>query len=254
LDGLGDDFWGRVALGLAVIAVAGSLLRASHAPSPETGERKRRLGRVEWVIVLGALDALFAAFVAVQLAALFGGHDFVSETAGLTYADYARQGFGQLLAVAALTLAIIAVARRDDRGVRWLLGGLCVLTLVVLASALKRLGLYEEAFGYTRLRVSAHVAILWLGAIFALILAAGATRRPGLLPRAVVAVTAAFLIAFAASNPDLRIARGNLARGGELDGSYLNGLSADAAPALERCRPATGGVLSFNAGRSRADC
>ena len=61
------------------------------------------------------LDVLFAAFVVLQLAALFGGDEHVLRTAGLTYAEYAREGFAQLMAVAALTLAMIALARRDDR-------------------------------------------------------------------------------------------------------------------------------------------
>ena len=57
---------------------------------------------------------------------------------------------------------------------------LCALTLVILASALKRLGLYEEAFGFTRLRLMAHGAILWLGGLFVLVAAAGALRRAAL--------------------------------------------------------------------------
>ena len=68
----------------------------------------------------------------------------VLDTAGLTYAEYARSGFAQLLVVAALTLAVIAAARRwardDGRLLNVLLAALCLLTLVVLASALKRLG------------------------------------------------------------------------------------------------------------------
>ena len=41
-----------------------------------------RLARAEWLLPLGSLVALFAAFVAVQLAVLFGGHDHVLRTAG----------------------------------------------------------------------------------------------------------------------------------------------------------------------------
>ena len=79
----------------------------------------------------------------------------VLDTAGLTYAEYARSGFAQLLAVAALTFAVIAAARRwaAAAAAAALLAALCVLTLVVLASALKRLGLYEETYGFTRLRL-----------------------------------------------------------------------------------------------------
>ena len=59
---------------------------------------------------------LFALFVAVQLRVLFGGAAYVQRTTGLGYGEYARQGFVQLLAVAALTLTVIGVAaRRRDR-------------------------------------------------------------------------------------------------------------------------------------------
>ena len=61
----------------------------------------------------------------------------------------------------------------DERLARALLGVLCALTLVMLASALRRLGLYEDAYGATRLRALVHVQLLWLGAVFALLLLAG---------------------------------------------------------------------------------
>jgi len=46
-----------------------------------------RLSLLEWLIPLSLLNALFAAFVIVQFAVLFGGHDHVLETAGLTYSE-----------------------------------------------------------------------------------------------------------------------------------------------------------------------
>jgi Domain of unknown function (DUF4173) len=221
----------------------------------------RLLGRTEWLIALAALDALFAGFVALQLTTLFGGDRHVLQTAGLTYAEYAHQGFGQLMAAAALTLAVIALARRDSPVLTLLLGLLCALTLVVLASALKRLELYEEAFGFTRLRLLAHAAILWLGALFVLIVAAGVLKRTRRLPRATVALSAAAALAFALANPDARIAEHNIKRfehTGQIDRAYLRHLSADAAPALIRAgeghkpKPEPDGILSTNLGRARA--
>ena len=212
----------------------------------------RLLGRTEWLIALAALDALFAGFVALQLTTLFGGDRHVLQTAGLTYAEYAHQGFGQLMAAAALTLAVIALARRDSPVLTLLLGLLCALTLVVLASALKRLELYEEAFGFTRLRLLAHAAILWLGALFVLIVAAGALKRTRRLPRATVALSAAAALAFALANPDARIAEHNLKRferTGEIDRAYLRHLSADARKELARAgiriRRRHGGLIGW---------
>lgn len=67
---------------------------------------------------------LFLGFVAVQLRVLFGGDRHVLTTDDLTYAEYARQGFWQLLAVTGLTLLVIAVAlrkaaRRRRSTARW---------------------------------------------------------------------------------------------------------------------------------------
>ncbi len=72
------------------------------APAP-----MRPVPRWEWALPLGVLDALFIAFVAVQASVLFGGHTHVLETEGLTYAEYARQGFWQLLWVSGLTMLVL---------------------------------------------------------------------------------------------------------------------------------------------------
>ena len=107
----------------------------------------------------------------------------------------------------------------------------------MLASALKRLGLYEEAFGFTRLRLLAHGGIFWLAGLFVLVLAAGAARGATWLPRATVALSALVGLAFGLSNPDARIAEHNIARyerTGEIDLHHLAHLSPDAAPALAR--------------------
>ena len=224
----------RALVFVLIAALAGALVlarRATSAPSRPT----RTLSGAEWAIPLAALNVLFAAFVAVQFAVLFGGDDRVLRTAGLTYAEYAREGYGQLLVAAVLTLAVVAgalrYARGDRRLLRALLAVLCVLTGVVLASALHRLDLYQDAFGATRLRVTATATLLWLGAVLALVLGALATDRYALLPRVSLLLTALAGLSFALWNPDLRIAERNLARS-EVDRAYLRTLSADAAPAL----------------------
>jgi Domain of unknown function (DUF4173) len=214
----------------------------------EEGRAPRRLGRTEWGIALGLLDLLFAAFVAIQVTVLFGGHDHVLSTAGLTYAEYAREGFFQLLAVGLLTLAVVAGAvrwaargaGRDGVLLRVLLGILCALTLVVLASALRRLGLYEDAFGFTRARITAHAVILWLGAVLLLVMAAGLKMRGWWLPRTVIGVSAVSLLVFTLANPDGLVAARNVARyreTGKIDLVYLSTLSADATPALADLPP-----------------
>ena len=166
-------------------------------------------------------------------------------TAGLTYAQYARQGFWQLLAVTALSLALVAIAiRKADRTskpdvaiVRALLGTLCVLALVIVASAIHRMSTYEQAYGFTRLRVFVTGAELWLGAILILVLIAGIRMSGSWLPHAVLASAVIAVLTLAAVNPDAYIARHNVdryERTGQIDTAYLATLSADAFPELDR--------------------
>ncbi|NXY95148.1 DUF4173 domain-containing protein [Streptomyces sp. BR123] len=187
---------------------------------------------------------LFAGFNSVQLAVLFGGYDKVLRSTGLTYSEYARQGFWQLLWVTLLTLAVIALALRwaprsgaaDRRLVRGVLGTLCALTLVVVASALRRMDLYVDAYGLTRLRVSVAAMELWLGLVIVLIMAAGVFGARW-LPRAVVGSAAAATLAFGLMSPDAVVAEKNTVRfseTGKIDLAYFRFLSADAVPALDR--------------------
>lgn len=228
----------RVILGIAFAGVAGAIACAAEPAALTAARAPRHLpGRTELRIALGCVVALFAVFVAVQLRVMFGGADYVRETTGLGYGDYARQGFVRLLLAAALTLAVVAVAaRRPDRVVRLLLGALCVLMLVVLASAHHRLGLAVDSYGLTRVRVGGQAVLLWLAALLTLVLAAGAHRRAAeRLPRVATVLTLAGVLGFSLSNPDGRIARHAVDRaqaGETIDVGYLRDLSADALPAL----------------------
>ena len=225
-----------------VLAAGVGLGLAARSPHVEWALRTRhRLSFAEWLMPLAVLDVLFVAFVLVQITVLFGGHDRVLETGGLTYAEYARSGFWQLLAAAGLTLAVIRgsalLVKPETRWERHLLHGLLAvlgaLTLVVLASAQHRLHLYEEAFGLTRARLFAETTIFWLGALLVLVVAATLTQRR---PAAIAVLgTGLALLAFSLSNPDRRVAERNVERWhetGRLDVDYLNGLSADAVPPL----------------------
>ncbi|WP_440098873.1 DUF4153 domain-containing protein [Streptosporangium sp. H16] len=242
----------------AVVVASAVLVGLRPVAEPKAPDLKVTVGRGLWVTPLTALNLLFATFVGMQLTVLFGSTRWVVEATGLTYAEYARSGFFQLVVVSVFVLAIVAVASGtlELKGAdRWLMAGLlgvlCVLTLVILFSALHRLDLYADAYGLSRLRASVSATVLWLGGIFALVLVAGAARLTGRgharwLPRTVVIMTSASLLAFAVWNPDLRVAETQIAvRGVErVDLEYLGDLGAEAVPALDRLpEPARSCVL-----------
>ncbi|MFF4775530.1 DUF4153 domain-containing protein [Microtetraspora fusca] len=235
-----------VVFGLLVVAAV--LVGLRPVVEPEAPNLRAPVSRMVWVVPLVGLNLLFAAFVAVQVTVLFGGNRRVLSTAGLTYAEYARSGFFELVTVSVFVLGVVAAAvvflHLKGAADRWLLAGLlgplCVFTLVVLASALHRLDLYTGAYGVTRLRAIVEATLWWLAAVFVLVLAAGAVRlarhRTAWFSRTFVLVTGLSLLAFAAWNPEARVAETQLSVRGvhRLDHDYLAGLGSEAVPALDR--------------------
>ena len=188
---------------------------------------------------------------------------------GLTYAEYARSGFFQLVGAAALMLVVIgvgtgartsepgtdpALARRDRVHAR--------RSFVVAA---QRMRLYEDAYGLTVLRLVVLWSILWIAISLVLVAIAIARVRASQrwLTGAVALAAAGVLIALNVSNPEAMIARTNLDRarhGAQIDRVYLAGLSADAAGVLARDplgRDLVGrhrhdsSILAWNLARSR---
>ncbi|MEO8633683.1 MAG: DUF4173 domain-containing protein [Gemmatimonadales bacterium] len=203
----------------------------------------RSLGAIEVGLTLGMLDLLFVGFVAFQLPYFFGGADLVLAREGLTFADYARRGFGELVAVSALVLPLLLVLEsrvsRDAPGARALFTGLAYTTLallvVIMGSALHRMALYATQFGLTEDRFFATAFMTGIGVTalwFSTTVLRGAGHR--FLPGA-IAAWVAWLGALHIVNPERVIVETNLERvaeGQSLDLDYLRSMSTDAVPAL----------------------
>lgn len=194
-------------------------------------------------VALWILNLLFIGFMVVQLRYLFGGADLVEVTAGLSYAEYARRGFFELVAAAALVVPILLVAdwavaadtSRSRATLRTTMLVLVVLLVGVIASAAYRMRLYQEAYGLTEQRLYGSVFIVWLTTVLVwLVLTVLRGRRERFALGSIIAGLAC-IVALHLLNPDGLIARVNIDRasaGKEYDGTYLRTLSADAVPAI----------------------
>lgn len=202
-------------------------------------------GTIEVSIVLGLINLLFLSFVIVQIPYLFGGFEFVQNTPDFKLAEYARRGFGELVAVAALVLPILLVGhwliRKEsplaEKVFRAMAGIQIVLLFVIMASAAQRLFILTGNLGYglTTTRFYPMVAMIWFAILF--IIFAVTVLRGARNKFAWAAMWSAFIIIGALHffNPDDYIARTNLRlmrEGREFDASYNSRLSDDAIPAL----------------------
>lgn len=226
-------------------AMAGLFAAASRSTVVDLPPRRPVIGATEAVVVLASMVGVFSLFAVAQLVALTGSGRHVIATAGLTYAEYARTGYFQLLAVAAVTLTVLVGLRAltdlrtpaGSRLFRTLAHAAIALTIVVVVVALRRLDLYEDAFGLTMLRLYGVVFAWWLAVVFGLLAVAVTARgsQRGWFPLGAVATGLLALFALNVVNPEATVVRRNLdhfERTGRFDAAYLGALSADGVPAL----------------------
>lgn len=211
----------------------------SILPTPFT------LGAVEVGIILGLMNLLFLSFVIVQIPYLFGGMDLVQNTPDFKLAEYARRGFGELVAVSALVLPVLLFGQwlikkeiRSAQNLFRVLAGIQIaLLFVVMASAVQRLVLLTGNLGYgmTTIRLYPLIFMIWLAIVFVwFTLTVFRGRRQYF---AIGALWSAFFVLAATHvlNPDAFIVKTNLVlmhEGRQFDAMYNSSLSDDAIPAL----------------------
>ena len=257
---VGRAFAHVVTVLVGVYGAAGLFASSFLPPVDEAGHLDTaHLRPAEGVIILGSVAALYGLFAGVQLYAAIAGAEHVRATTGLTYAEYARSGFFQLLTVSVLTLFLLGLTRfllgsvaRVARPVLATSATLVFLTLVVVGVAFRRMALYEHAYGFTMRRLLPHIVIVLIGFVFVLLgisyiadlrivgrLDAGPTlpaARSWLIPTVGFACVAV-LIGCNVANLESVVARSQLeraARGGDVDAATreILGLGTDAVPVV----------------------
>ncbi|HWI53302.1 MAG TPA: DUF4173 domain-containing protein [Symbiobacteriaceae bacterium] len=236
--------WGGLAAGFLRAALLGKEPKLPEAGRPAS----LSFGAIETGVVLGLLNALFLAFVVVQFRYFFGGAALVEATTGLTYAEYARKGFFELVGVSALVLPLLlalhwlvpAEVAAAQRLFRTLAGALVALLFVIMASAVQRMLLYQGEYGLTEQRLYATVFMGWLAVLFVWFIATVMRDRRGRFVFGAVVSGFVLLAGLHLANPNGLIVRTNLARaaqGKPFDAAYAASLGPDAAPYLVDALP-----------------
>ncbi|TYS18694.1 DUF4173 domain-containing protein [Rossellomorea vietnamensis] len=169
---IGDEL-ARLAFILIVSLLLYSFVRILRRNHTSYSTQKRD-NEVKWegiivITVLISLNGLYALFTFVQF------QYFFSDTliSGLTYADYARRGFFELIVVTLInwTIVVAVIKTMDMKSkkmnaiINALLSLLVGMSGIMLYSAGMRLTLYEEAYGFTMARILAHAFMVWIGVI-----------------------------------------------------------------------------------------
>lgn len=230
---------------LGCLAFAGLLRLAAARPMDREDGPVWRLGAIEAMVVLSILDAVFAAFAIAQGIGASGSAGDTLRAAGVTYSDYARSGFFQLLWVAGITLIVLVLfsritgfAERSGKLIFLALAELAIaLTLLIVLVAWTRLSLYEGAYGFTMLRLYSHIFAGLVALVFVLLAAdlAGLFHRRRWFVGVTTLTALSLLLVLNLANPEAVVVALNVDRATathKIDAQYFRELSSDATPAL----------------------
>lgn len=221
--------------------LAHALRRRVVGPATLPATARPLLGAFEGLAALFTLVGLFGAFALVQATCLWVDNSRLLP-ADLSWGEYARQGFLQLVVTAVLTLALLLVlprvVRLESASQRTAFASastaLVALTLVMLLSAMKRMLAYEEAYGFTVARVVADTFCLALGAVLVW-RAVTSWALPRHFAAGALVAALGYVAALDLLDPEAVVVRHNLQRfaaTGRVDEWYLSTLSSDAALAM----------------------
>jgi hypothetical protein len=235
-------------------------VEAQDRPAAHPKRQPFTLSIIEAGIVLGGVNLMFIVFVLIQFRYFFGGDANIA-VEGLTYAEYARRGFFELVAVAVLTLVLVLaldwVTVRSGACQHRLFRGLALVLValvgVMMFSASQRMNLYQDAYGYTPLRVYVSVLIPWLALLFGFFVLTLMRARERIFSIGALVCAIGFGAHINLMNVEGTIAQRNIDRyraGEALDGALLWGFSVDAFEpmwALYRNEDVPGEVRGFAA-------
>lgn len=226
--------WLFVLLVVGILGSYGIIAYLADGTIKSAVSEKNRWEPVVGITFLSIITVVYLVFSVIQISYLFLGSSDLPE--GYTYAEYAREGFFQLLFVCLINLGIILICISRFRESKILKGILTVFsccTYIMIASSAMRMILYIENYQLTFLRI----LVLWALVVLAVLLAGCIVtiykNNFPLLQYITVTVTI-FYIIFSLAKPDYLIAKYNLTYNREdVDLYYLVTLSTDVIPAME---------------------
>ncbi|MBO5098433.1 MAG: DUF4173 domain-containing protein [Agathobacter sp.] len=225
------------------LASYGILVYLCKKELKEEVEDTRKWEPLVAIPVASILSALYLIFSVIQILYLFVGN--MQLPAGYTYAEYAREGFFQLLAVSILNLILVLVGLYYFRPSKVLKGVLVVMSLctfIMIASSAMRMMIYIQYYYLTFLRILVLWTLLVLALVFVGVIIYIIRDQFPLFRYSMIVFTCLY-IALSFAQPDYWIAKVNVesmkAERSEFfkgdaydDYSYLAGLSADASSVL----------------------
>ena len=239
----GDTFGIAWMFAFAFLATYCLLVYVSKKKVKEEVQDTRKWEPLVAIPVTLVLSVMYLVFSGIQIIYLFMGNMQLPK--GYTYAEYAREGFFQLLAVSIINLVIVLIGLsrfKKNSVLKAVLTVLSLCTFIMIASSAMRMVIYIQYYYLTFLRIFVLWSLVVLFLLFVGVIVYIIKEEFPLFRYSMVVVTCLYIV-FSFSHPDYWIAKVNLAGTKETRSEFFKGesygdygfladLNADAAPVL----------------------
>lgn len=142
----------------------------------QTGKRLRKVPDTAIITAAAVICGVYLVFIAIQGDYLFSAFLGVMPE-GFIYSEYARRGFFELCQIGAWNMIILGCAalfsktgRENNPGLKIIFVCLSILTLLMIATAMSKMGMYINVYGLTINRVLTMVFMIWMTIVFLLVI------------------------------------------------------------------------------------
>lgn len=192
------------------------------------------------ITVTSILSVIYLLFSGIQIVYLFVGN--MELPSGYTYAEYAREGFFQLLFICLMNIVLVLTCLgrfKESKVLKGILTVISLCTYIMIASSAMRMSMYIYCYALTFLRIFVLWALVVIFLLMTGVLIYIYKEEFPLFKYSMVMITVLY-ISLSFSHPDYLVAKFNLTNMDfyqtngyyVTDVYYLSELSADAAPAL----------------------
>ncbi len=227
-----QNVFGILIMGICSYFLAYALLHSmTQKPIHEECSNSRTKEPVLAITFTSIISVIYFLFSIIQIVYLFAGNMTLPQN--YTYAEYARQGFFQLLFVCAMNVVILLICVTLFKESKILNTILCIITIctyIMTASSAYRMYLYVSVYGFTFLRILVFfflvvIAVLMIGILLMIFIPHFALFRYTMITLTVFTIILSYL------HPDYLSAKYNAAHG-YCDYDYIMDLSVDSAPVI----------------------
>lgn len=156
-----DNIFGRLIVGALFFTYLGAVvnyLLFNYKNLKVSDNSTSKIDNYTVKVLLTSLNVIYIVFDFIQIRSLM----FHQVAKGINYAQYAREGFFQLMAISIINLVLILISKRSKEDTKYnkAMSILMVfLTLIIIISSAFRMHMYESVYGYTLLRLLVYISL-----------------------------------------------------------------------------------------------